>query len=570
MLKPNFLILFFLFPSLVFATPESVARRIQAHLLIGDPKNGVLEAKKALQTFSDEPLIFEWVVKSLAAAGEDAEMMEVWEQFHEKFGERALDQNLLEEMCWGILKKGRQAPGSVPQLISVIGAALTQDMRAVPFLMEGLRHSCVPIRLISVELASLYGDFPLKQELGRLFQEEKVLEVRLSVIKAIGKLEMDAFLPQLMQIVGSERTGAKEKLAAIEAIALMRESVEKEELEVLIASKRGGLRQLACEVMIHCDLKQHAQLIYPLIFDPQPDVRAAALKTWGIFRRGVTAAIKQIALEDLDPAVGITASWIWLLEEPQEGEQGILKWIDSDRPHVRALAASAIASSGSYGIPLAKRLIRETKDPYVMANLALALISQREDCNYACQILTHLLNCNRERWMMREEGIFRTLERSTLSHNPAIPNFPEVMNQTVRLELLNILAIIEAPDALESIKTFLKRADWKVTGLAAETLLGEGDETAFDLVRELLEDPNQEVRLEAALVLAAWAKDFTAVPTLLEEYPKSDRQLQIKILESLGRIGERTTIPFLIERLKEPSLMLRMIAACVLIQTLNH
>jgi len=128
---------------------------------------------------------------------------------------------------------------------------------------------------------------------------------------------------------------------------------------------------------------------------------------------------------------------------------------------------------------------------------------------------------------------------------------------------------LEYPGAHEAIKTFLKQRQYGVTGLAAETLLGEGDETAIEHVRALLDDKDPQIQAEAALVLATWGRDPTAIPHLLAVYPKGDRQLQVKILEALGRIGDRETIPFLIERLKEPSLMLRMIAATILIQTLN-
>lgn len=567
----NFFVFLFLCLSLTLhASPEALARRVQAHLLIGDPKNAAQEAKRALQHYPNEALLFEMGIKSFAACGNESEMVALWEAYHEQNRERSLEQDLLEEMCWGILKKGRQAPGLSSQLISIIGSALTRDMRALPFILEGMRHSNAHIRSVSVQLASLYGDHPLRDQLTHLFHRENVLEVRLQVIRAIGKLKLETLLSELVQIVADSKTGAQEKLAAIEAIVNMRECVDREELEVLVNSKRAGLRQLACEVIAHCELKQHADLLPTLFFDGQPDVRAAALKTYGILREPVTETIKRLALRSLDPTVGITAAWVWLINEPEGGERGILRWLEHDQAHVRAVAASAVAASGKYGTSLAKKVLPHTTDSYVKANLALALIGQREGCDQACQILEQFLQNSREKWMLSEKGIFHTLEKSTLAHNPAIPNYPEVVNQTVRLEILNLLAILSSPGAQEALKTFLKEQRWGVTGLAAETLLGEGDENAIELVRELLHDPDREVRSEAALVLATWARDPTALPTLLEVYHQGDRQLKIKILEALGRIGDKEAIPFLIQRLKEPSLLLRMIAASVLIQTLNH
>lgn len=563
-------VLLFLIPSSLLANPESSARRIQAHLLIGDAQAAVNEGRQALKSFPKNPLIYEWLIRSLSSLGEDDAMMQVWGEFHAQFEERSLEQDILEEMCWGILKKGQRATGLSSQLICVIGAALTHDMRAVPFLLHGMQHSNADIRGIAVELASAYGDHPLREQISTLFHTEKVLDMRLKVIKALGKLKIETHLPDLIQCVANPKTGPKEKLAAIEAIIHIHEKIDSDELRFLVSSDRSGLRQLACEVIAHCELKESADLLIPLINDPHPEVCAAALKTWGIFKKEVTEGIKQLALKGVDPTVGVTAAWVWLIRDPIEGELGMIRWLEHENERIRALAASAVATAGPYGITLAKKILGTSKDPYVKANLAIALAGQRESSEEVCEVLENCLQNQHERWMFSENGLFKTLEKSDLSHNPSITNFPEVVNQTVRLEVLNLLAILESPRALEALKVFLKERKWGVTGIAAETLLGEGDETAMDLVREALEDADPEVRTEAALVLASWGKDHSALPILLEIYPKAERQLQLKILESLGRLGEKKTIPFLIERLKEPSLIIRMVTASVLIQTLNH
>ena len=557
-----------------FPTPaaagEAELRRVQAHLLIGDQQSAIQEARKAVQTCSDDPLAYEWLIKSLAAAGEDVEMLEVWEKMHAQFKKKAHDQDLLEEMCWGVLSKGLQAPGLSSQLICLIGAALGHDMKAVPFLLNGLRHSNAHLREVAVELACHYGDQPLRDEICRMLREESILDVRLIVIKAIGKLQIEEHLPDLIECVANPKTGPREKLAAIEAIILMREKLRKEELEFLASSKRAGLRELACEVIAHLELIEEVSLLVPLMQDPQPEVCAASIRAWGLLRQPATEGIQMLAQFSLDSGVGVTAAWCWMLSDPTAGQTAMLKWLQHDQAQVRALAAAAVATAGPYGTQLAKRVIVESKDPYVRANLAIGLAGQREMCTTVCSVLEECLQNNHEKWMFSDKGIFKTLEKSNLTHKPSIANYPEVVNQTVRLELLNLLAILESPHALDAIKVFLKERKWGVTGLAAETLLGEGDESAIELVRELLSDPDKEIRIEAALVLASWGKDNSALPILLEAYPKSDRQLQLKILESLGRIGDKKTLPFLLERLKEPSLLIRMVAACVLLQTLNH
>ncbi len=558
-----------LLPLFFAATPESLCRRMQAHLLIDDKPSALEEAREAVVLFPKHPLVYEMALRSFAVAGSDSEMMELWKLYNRDFPECAMKQEILEQMCWGVLKKGGEAPGINTQLISIIGSALARDMYAVSSLLAGLRHENAHIRAVSVELAALYGDQPLREELLRLFREEKVFEVRLLVLKALATLHTELLLPELMARVSDPSLAARERKEVIEALVQIRDRVEREELEVLVTHPRAALRQLACETIAFCQSKEHADLLHTLALDTNPEVQVAALRGLGLLRVPPTRRIKRLSRKTSDPRVGITAGWVWLLGEPQQGAAALGEWLEHKDEEVRVLAASAVAAAGPFGVALAKERISESTDPYVQVNLALALIGQREACKFACEVLARFLRDTPERLMFSGEGLFRPLQNSTLSHNPAMANYPDVVDQTVRLELINLLAILDYPGANEAIKAFLKERRWEVTGLAAETLLGEGDETAIDQVRALLEDSDPQIRAEAALALAVWGRDQTAVPTLLAVYPKAERSLQIKLLEALGRIGDKQTIPFLLERLEEPSLTIRMIAASVLLQTLN-
>lgn len=570
----QFLILIFTLciPSLpLFSSScSSALRKIEAHILVGDYKNAARDSLLALSHYPEDPLVYRVAIKGLAAAGEEGEMMRVWHDFQKEFPDLSCEQEVLEEMCWGILKKGIVSPGTKSQLLCVIAAALAQDVRALPFLQLGMRHSNSQIRALSVQLAGHYGDHSLREEIIRLFREERGRDVRIEILGVLGKLFIEELVPDLIDMISSDTTSPQEKLAAIKAIVQIREHIERGELEVLVKSKRAGLRRLACEAIAHCELREHGDLLASLLLDSHPDVRSSALQAIGLMRINepdIMRIVKDLAQTALDPVVGVTASWVEMLAG---GGESIHTWLFHEKEQVRLLAAAAVVAAGPYGLDLAKRMIDETTDPFVRANLGLALIGQRSDCDKACTILDNFLRSSKEKWMLVEEGVFHSIQKSTLSHNAAIANYPEVVNQTVRLEVINVLAMLEYPGTAESIKEFLKQRRWKVTGLAAEMLLGEGDESSIDYVRELLHDPDREIRSEAALVLATWGRDPSALPILLEIYPTADRQLQIKILEALGRIKDKTAIPFLIECLEESSLLIRMIGASILLQTMNH
>jgi HEAT repeat protein len=124
--------------------------------------------------------------------------------------------------------------------------------------------------------------------------------------------------------------------------------------------------------------------------------------------------------------------------------------------------------------------------------------------------------------------------------------------------------------AKQTLREFLKNQVGKVPNFAAATLLEEGDEEEVALVKELLNDPDERIRLQAAFILALRGREVSALKVLKEAYPHADREMKIHILEAIAQIGDRESIPFLLEIFKEPFQVMRIIAASALIKCLYH
>ena len=553
-----------------FASFESSCNSINSHLFIGDFSQASKESHKLLENYPNEQESYILAMKSFGSQGDIDEMFLVWNKFYKNFPEKAGEQDILENICWRVLHKGIKGAGASTQLISIIGAALAQDVYAVPFLLDGLRHTNAKIRSVSVQLSSYYGDQVLQDFITEMFAKEKVLEVRLEVIKAIAKLHMNFFLPKLLDRLSNFKITTQERLAISEAIVNLSDKLSHNELLNLSMSSRSELRELSCEIITRCNLNDEGEILYRLIHDTNPSVQMAAIKGIGMLRMEPGEDIKQLSQHARNPYVGIAAGWVWLLSEPDCGEKALGRWLNHNDHTVRNMAAAAVASSGNYGVELAKVYLNKMQNGYEVANLALFLISQRENCIECCSALDRFLCEHKEKFMFDDKSLFPILKESTVVHTPAIPNLPEVVNQSVRLEVLNLLAMLDYPRAHEVIKSFLRSNEWGITGLAAMTLLGEGDEKAIDQVRMLLKDGDPNVRLEAALVLASWGKDQSALPCLTDVYERSDRRMKIKILEALGRIGKREIVPFLFNKLQlEQSLVMRLIISSVVLQILN-
>ncbi len=552
-------------------------RRIQAHLIIGDVDSAVTEVESALKLFPGSSPIKIMKIKAYGAKGDEKKLLAAWEEVAKAYPELAYAHEILEEVCWAIVKKGSSTSALNVRLISLIAAAISHDVKAIPFLLEAMRDSCAPIRAIGVSLASHYGDEIIKEEILGLFEKEKNPGVRLKLAAAFSNLHLKEKVPLLIERLSDKECDAEEKAQLILAVATLEENVDHQTLEKLSHSPFSSLRLLAAESIAQLQLEGMGDILLPLLEDHNNEVRASAIKGLGILKvrsvNGIstTPFIKQAALST-DFVTGITAGWALLLIDPKEGERILERFLVDGREQVRALAAAAIASAGSFGIDLAKKWIDLSNDPFVKANLAICLMRQREDVTKGALVINELFRSSKEKWMWKSEvqGLFQSLQKSDLKHNALIPNFPEASSQAVHLELLNLLAICEDPNALATIKEYLMKKQWHITGIAAEMLLGEGDESAIELIRELLDCTDLKVRLDAALVLAVWGKDRAALPVLVDLYESADKMTKIHILEALGRVGERNMLPFLVTQLKSPSQTLRIVAAACVLMALNQ
>ncbi len=550
---------------------EDMLRRMSAHLLLEDYENAIEEGKKAVAAYPDSFLIYEAYIKSLAKGGKSHEVYDEWAKFSKKFPERAYQSDLLEEICFGIVEKGQRSSSLNIRTISLIGIALTQDIRAVHAIGEALRDSNANIRAIAAPLASHYGDESLKKILLHLLQEEKKIKVRLAVIGAVGQLKMKQALPSLYDILRSNAS-SKEKIKAVVSIVNIEETIADEEIDYLATQPLAAFRLLACEAIsvLH---KKHYPLCR-LIRDTNPEVKKAAIKavaTCKVEEEEVKKALIQ-ALSFPDPEVKMTAAWALLTSKDLAGIKALEYWLTHGTQEERLMAAGAIRSAGPYGVEIAKKWLGKTGNAFIEANLALACLEQRVEVDRCAKIIDTFFQSSKEQWMQEEvgDGTLSYLKKGNLSHNPLIPNYPEAVNQVSRLEVLNLLAIVGYSRAEEMIKEFLKEKRWGITGIAAELLLEEGDTSAIDLIKALLKDPDPEIRVHAALALAVWGKDDSSLPILLESYNNADWTLKVKILEACGGLGDAKCIPFLVGNLGHPSETLRMITAAVLLQTLFH
>lgn len=561
-----------LFTHLSSLTPEEhFIKRINAHFLVNDYQAALLEAKEAANTFPDSSEVLEIYMQALAKSGEERECLSVWKHYSVQFSLNEKVRNkVAEDIAWATIQKSSTSHSPPLRMMGILAAYLSQDAKGILVLKKGMRDQNLLVRAATVKLCTKLKDAILQDEVIRIVREKSPWKVRVEAIRAAGGMKIDSLKPELLAIASDPSVHALEKAAAISSLVQTQEKISRKELKQLVASDRAGLKLLACEIAAHLDLKQDVDLLMPLLSDHCPDVRAQVLYTIGLLRIPVDPSKGMVSklLNDPDPRVAITAAWAMTLSHADIGQTFLSKYLNDGDEDIRRLAAGALSATGKHGMPLMESVFKNTKDSYVRLNLAMGMIGQRAATQEAADVIFRSLGTLNEQWMENEEELFTFISPSHLKHDDLVPNLPEAVNQTTRLQLLNLLAILKYPQAQTAIREFLKEKKWGITGMASAVLLTEGDEEAISLVQQLLNDPDSEIRLQAAMVLALWGGGEDALAVLQNAYETAVFEDKEKILEGIGRIGAKKSIPFLMDKFNEPHQSLRLIAAAGLIMTL--
>jgi len=554
---------------------DAYLARINAHLLIRDARSAVGEAEKALRAYPNEESLHIAYIQALAVDSDQRELFRAWKRYKKINSDPYENHRVLENMAWSVIRKSSGSSSTVIRLYAALGAFYGQDMQTVHLLHKALRDSSHAIRAVVCGFCGQLHDQILQDEILHLVESEKVLAVRIAAIKAAGKMRMRKAKPALFKMIGSQEVYDELLAAAVTAIAQIEDSADGIDVAALVKQKRAGLRLLACELVMHFRDHKRVPLIVPLLRDRNPSVRAAALLTLGRLRvdkvqaRPLDEVIAPL-LDDSDERVAILAAWNLTLIDPEKGFMAMKPKLFSGDEKIRHFAAAVFASTGRYGVPYFAEVLDTSDDPIVKVNIAMGMVTQQHRVLKACTHLNEALNNSYDLWMTDEEAGFHIIKKSTVRHNPVIPQYPDAVDQMTRLEVLNALAVAEDARAPAAIKKFLAGKNWGISGTASILLLTEGDETAIELVEKLLEDPDDKLRIQAALVLAMWGHGDKGAEALQEAYHSADRQLKERILESLGKIGSESSIPFLVDRLQEKHASLRIIAASALLQALYH
>ncbi|MEX1012951.1 MAG: HEAT repeat domain-containing protein [Waddliaceae bacterium] len=555
-------LLLWLIPCLCFSDP---CERVYKHLQLGDTKYA---SRLAFQMLSEDDSSHQnWRVylNSLSRDLQVKEALKVFTQYGMRFPEFKNDPEIIEDIAWSVIRKGNNSPSPLVRLYASIASVLSQDSQGVLLIRERLEDRNALIRKVAATLCGFLPDHTIHEQMYTLVQKETNPEVKGALIKGLAKAKYDALLPYLLNQIAKDQSTPEELSLHIEAAIMLTDTINDNQIKMLSKSDRAGLRALSCQLARHFERRESLPFITPLIHDYHPSVRASAIHAVGLLS---PQSIEK--LNDRVPSVAIMAAWATTLHDASQGEKLFSKWIDHNDPEIRIEAAAVLSQSGPRGAAIMSSLMHKSDDPFVKMTLAKGLIGEREDLFSASLAIQNGLLQVKGRLTTRGYEVGEAIIPCEFSNDPADLNMPEVANQMTRLKLINLLTAVDSEGGDLALREFLQQRSNAVTSLTLTTLLSEGEELSIDSIQEYLNHEKLEVRLQAALLIGTWLKDEEAISLLHTHLPTAKRDLKLQIIEGLGRVADKRSIPYLVEVLKEPLPTQQIITASSILQCLNR
>jgi HEAT repeat protein len=550
-------------------------KRAWAHLVLSDPREALREIEANLKTTSNPKPLHRAKISCYAHLQDESALFKSYNEYIKLYPEEELEAELLEELSWAIINKGISDSSPMVRFEAAVNAFYAQDAKGIPLLDALSYDPNVGIRTFAYYLFSNLHDEVFEQRALQAALSEQSSYVKLAAIDCLQGMQSKKAIPVLKKILETDDSTSEEKLAAVEALAEILPEIKREDLMMLVSSTHSYFRALACELVIKHLRTNDCDLLLPLIKDSSVDVQMFALFALGISAKKDILAQEGFIQElikltnDAPPKVAIASHWLLLVLGNTNQENSLESYLQHENRSIRLFAAAACAHAGSITTPLSKKWVSKSSDPLVRINLALHLIRQRQAVDLARKELQDALSQTKERLDWAQDGIFSLVAPCTTTHLAVIPRYPETKDLACRLDLYEAIATCGPVDT-EVLRSFLKERTWGISAMAATLLMQEGDELAIDSIKKLLQEKAIELRLQAALLLSLATQDEEALTILQSSYPSASRELKEEILLGIGSIGAKTSLPFLKQKLFEPSPVLRLRAAGAVLKCLYH
>ncbi|MFA6916919.1 MAG: HEAT repeat domain-containing protein [Parachlamydiales bacterium] len=544
---------------------------VDCHLILKDYQEACECIAEAIAEHPHDQGLRRTLILVYAECGLESEMLTSFRQYFTCYPNVQEDTALLEEIAWCILQNGLSNPAPVTRLASLVAAGSARDARAHAFITQGLSDTCGVVRSTACKVVGQIRAIEFAPVLAKLAVSDKSILTRLTALESLVSMKHPQAKALILAYSTRPETTREERHILARFLAVVDEDNPYKCFKQLAEGKDPALRALAVEYAVFTRLLESIPALFKLVDDPRWEVRAASLQALAVFwpqwepNEEIIANIRTCS-ESHEGILAVSGAWVLALCKPQEGINKLNLLTIHPNQKVKVGAVSGLCAVGLKAVPYLRYLAyAEQTDPFIKLNAALGLLKLRTEVLPASRVVEKLLDGKIERMSQANFGFLSGVVAAKDASEGELP--PELMDIAQRLEILQLLAILKVPSAYSMLESFLSSRTWGVSGMASLILLSEKNESAVELVEELLRKARfPQTRLQAALVLAMWGRSDAAVEPLHAAYAGAGKETKERILNALSEIGAIASIPFLMEAIQEPSSSMRIQAASALLK----
>lgn len=478
-----------------------------------------------------------------------------------------------EKIAFSYIQEACSNPVSIVRLEGLFGARNANNAAGTLLLEKALDDPHYIIRSYARRAVQGCFDSFIQQKLMQQSLTKRG-EERLEAFSCLAQQDPEKALKIASTLFEDSNTPLAEKLALCEILSTLAYYKQAEKC-LNVASKLSNQETLlwlatSCPTLLPKDI-----IINGLKSSSVPCTLAALefFGLWGINETDIDtiSTILREQLRSTNIFLRAKSAWVALCHIPElkEEAQSALKALSFSGDKEAALVSGVVSRSGKAGCIPALDLCRDPNvHPLVRLNASLQLIRYRTQLERApFDMLTTLRTISRPlEWNEQSPGkavLFAQNDQDDISRQMS-----QYKDASVRCSLLGLaLNTSTSPDieqlSYKMAEEVLKKKAWGPLLEGGTELFFQVGPKSLNLARRLSGSLHEEVRIQAAGILAAMHCEKEALEILKQEAPIASFDGKMAILALLPQFSMEDAVPFLTTAMKDTSSLLRTRAAGV-------
>lgn len=436
---------------------------------------------------------------------------------------------------------------------TVESSILAIGKSAVSELGRALSHPAVNVRIVAIRSVRWLGEpEELHKVVPLLFDPSE--QVQFEALSALKEVVSDEMLPRLCHLVEH----ADEPISSTAIDALGRYPLDKLQdfLQAIIASALPEKRRRAAQLLGHVGKDVSPNVLGFLLKDPDASVRMEALRGAGLLKRPDTLPMLRASLDDLD--IGVREEAVNAIAAFGNGAllNEFVHMLGSERESLDYAIVRAIGRIGS--ADKGRILVLYLENCGIARNIEILIIETLGKIRY--QPAVELLMT---RYVRHRDPDFRRLAVLVLEELTGVDSVPALKEAcsdahwSVRIAALRALVKIHGDKAVPFLSAALSDSD-NMVRKSAIVLLGDirSPKAVAPLVQQLVDRDMGGCAFESLLKFGRGGLPW------LHRVMNGDYHLEVRerVIDLVGKIGDRRSIEPLLELLNDPHGVIRMSA----------